>query len=1173
MKKIYVLLLAFIPLKIFGQCSISVSASSDTICVNMLDTLFANSTSVHLSDTASYTWTYRDSVLSTTIGGSGYSSAVIFPEQTMQVNVTVRYGSGCVASDSITIFAESINPAVFASSKTCGSKDTLLIKGVAGQSLQWYNDGVTIPSATDSTYIANSSGEYTVITKKGVCSVTYGPAYYSPSSDPLTITINQSIDTALYISVNADSIRWYRNGQLIPDADGETYGAGTTGNYSAKAYSNGCTILSDTVSVTVAPLPVITSSGTISCNGFDTLRVQSAGSGNMYYWFYNGQYTGFSSTDTFYVARYSGSYTVTDSLVGGEPHTSNTYEVTGLPWPTGISYTGFGCSSDSAVLSLPYFNSATYQWSKNGTLLSGQNGYGIDITSPGSYSATVSFSNGCSYTKDTTISTITNNFSVSITADSALCQAGFDSLYANVNGYTGGSITYTWTKSDSGGVFNFYNNNLLTVYVGQTSTYKVTVNINNQCYASDSITIKVGGIITSPTFSTTGCSVGDTFSINGDPGGMTYQWNKDGSSTGVTTSSYAAMYPGVYTANAYYGGCSYSFGPVYYSPASNPLPLTIDQGYVGDTLLSVTYGLNSYQWYRNGQVITGATMFNYNVDSSGSYSVNATSYGCTLLSDTITINELPKPAIIASPITSCNGVDTLKTYSIGSGATYFWYFNGDPVATTTDTLYVAHYSGSYQVTDSVGNSISSISDTYVVEGLPLPSNELNVYYINSWGLCQGDSAPAHVPYFNSAAYQWYKNDTAVSGATNNNFSIFSAGDYSVIINFAGGCSDTLNTTVIQSGAITASLSRNAVGDSLVVTVVGGIAPYNYTPRWAYYQGFEGNEMYIDSAGSYSVYVNDSNGCSAITNTVVVYNDSVGGRVFDSSGVPAVGILMQLLVKNADSTAMAIASTYTSNGGFYSFNTIASNGYILATPPVDSTQYLPTYFQSSITIQSAILVNFDSDPINDTIVLANATQSSGSGEISGTIDSSSLSGSRKGIVFRTDSAGSSPIAGLKIILLNANNQPVATTYTDANGNFQFTGLANGTYKLWVDGYGINNANAPSVTVNSSSSSISNNLQFAVSGNTLERVSSVTGTTAATLSNAISVYPNPTNSSFTVSVSGQFGSFTYTLTDQQGRDITTGQGTSTVNTSGLEPGLYIVRVQTAEAVAYQKLIIER
>ena len=177
------------------------------------------------------------------------------------------------------------------------------------------------------------------------------------------------------------------------------------------------------------------------------------------------------------------------------------------------------------------------------------------------------------------------------------------------------------------------------------------------------------------------------------------------------------------------------------------------------------------------------------------------------------------------------------------------------------------------------------------------------------------------------------------------------------------------------------------------------------------------------------------------------------------------------------------------------------------------------------------------------------------------------------MFRTASTGSAPIAGLKIILLNANNQPVAATTTAANGFFQFTNLATGNYKLWVDGYGIDNTTAPVVTVSSGTSSSSTNLQLALSGTSL-RVTSVTGITSATTNNGISVYPNPTSSSLNVSVSGfQSNAFSYVLSDSQGNQLTKGQGTSTIDVSGMEPGLYILSIQTAQTVTNQKIIIER
>ena len=47
---------------------------------------------------------------------------------------------------------------------------------------------------------------------------------------------------------------------------------------------------------------------------------------------------------------------------------------------------------------------------------------------------------------------------------------------------------------------------------------------------------------------------------------------------------------------------------------------------------------------------------------------------------------------------------------------------------------------------------------------------------------------------------------------------------------------------------------------------------------------------------------------------------------------------------------------------------------------------------------------------------------------------------------TDDPNPTPLAGVTLQLLNSSNQVVATTTTDANGNYSFTGLGAGTYSV-------------------------------------------------------------------------------------------------------------------------------
>jgi len=74
----------------------------------------------------------------------------------------------------------------------------------------------------------------------------------------------------------------------------------------------------------------------------------------------------------------------------------------------------------------------------------------------------------------------------------------------------------------------------------------------------------------------------------------------------------------------------------------------------------------------------------------------------------------------------------------------------------------------------------------------------------------------------------------------------------------------------------------------------------------------------------------------------------------------------------------------------------------------------------------------------------------------------------------------------------------------------------------------------------------------------------------LSSAITIFPNPAKSLCTIGVNNkEFSNFSYVIADEYDYVITSGQGTTTLNVSGLTPGKYIVKVTVGESVGYKEL----
>ena len=73
------------------------------------------------------------------------------------------------------------------------------------------------------------------------------------------------------------------------------------------------------------------------------------------------------------------------------------------------------------------------------------------------------------------------------------------------------------------------------------------------------------------------------------------------------------------------------------------------------------------------------------------------------------------------------------------------------------------------------------------------------------------------------------------------------------------------------------------------------------------------------------------------------------------------------------------------------------------------------------------------------------------------------------------------------------------------------------------------------------------------------------------NSLNVYPNPAKETLTI-VSSNLSSYTYTLTNMQGTIILSGAGGSTIQLPQLTKGIYILKLESAQNIEYQKIVIE-
>jgi glucose/arabinose dehydrogenase len=152
-------------------------------------------------------------------------------------------------------------PIIYASGPTtfCSGSVKLSTTSGAGYVFQWKKDGVNIPGATASSYIATVAGAYQVKVIQGSCIAWSAPtnvkiesglrASITPGG---STTICSGSSVILYGNTCPGySYQWIRNGTNIAGATGSTYPASVAGNYQLKVTLNGANAWSSIVTVTV----------------------------------------------------------------------------------------------------------------------------------------------------------------------------------------------------------------------------------------------------------------------------------------------------------------------------------------------------------------------------------------------------------------------------------------------------------------------------------------------------------------------------------------------------------------------------------------------------------------------------------------------------------------------------------------------------------------------------------------------------------------------------------------------------------------------------------------------------------------------------------------------------------------------------------------------------------
>jgi hypothetical protein len=163
--------------------------------------------------------------------------------------------------------------------------------------------------------------------------------------------------------------------------------------------------------------------------------------------------------------------------------------------------------------------------------------------------------------------------------------------------------------------------------------------------------------------------------------------------------------------------------------------------------------------------------------------------------------------------------------------------------------------GNYEVTvkDAAGSELKLSATITEPEALQIAGTVTSEGCGNGNGAIDITVSGGTAPY----TYQWSNDQTTEDLAD------LHAGDYTVIVTDAKGCTATKSFEILNQNQLTVTLQSTlpACGQkngSITVTVSGGTEPYTYT--WS--NGATTKDLTNIGAGTYTVTVKDANGCSA-----------------------------------------------------------------------------------------------------------------------------------------------------------------------------------------------------------------------------------------------------------------------------------------------------------------------
>lgn len=513
--------------------------------------------------------------------------------------------------------------------------------------------------------------------------------------------------------------------------------------------------------------------------------------------------------------------------------------------------------------------------------------------------------------------------SISDVSDANFKILGQPSGLAGAQGCVGGSVNLTWNAVVNATSYDVYKLNTTTGYfdilatdvpsnsysatglpTGSTLWFTVTAKNNSVSAVSEksiatSVVVSatgnapVAGAISGPSVICAG--QGSTyFSVPAVTGATGYTWTVPagativgGQNTNLITTNFPAGVSGTVSVFITANGCNSNTSTLAVSVSSatvsapvsggnqtqnvcapNPIPTLTATATPSAGASIVWYSLSS-----GGLIITNPIL--NTVGTITYWAASRTPEGCESTTRTpviLTITTGAQAAISAgSAVSFCQGNSVVLTANAGSA--YSWSNGASTQSITVST------SGTYTATVTQANGCVSTSNAITVTVNALPTASVTAGGATSF--CQGNSVTLSAPA--ASSYAWS------NGATTQNITVSTSGNYAVTVTNAAGCSATSAATTVSVApkpvVSLAAAPYTALYPGLSTTLTATATPagtYTFTfyKNGTSVQSGAANTLVVntDGIGAYTVKAVNSGGCDG-TSSAVNIGDSATTKLF------------------------------------------------------------------------------------------------------------------------------------------------------------------------------------------------------------------------------------------------------------------------------------------------------